>query len=237
MLASTIFIILKIRSLPIEAAREAKEVVQGLRRVAEAFRTGTVTTSFASYATTVSGSRYLQVASLREVTSFERHDEAALLWGALPLPDVLVEARLAVETTYYVDLDAPWRMTLEGNEVQVLAPRLAHNRPAPDVSSLALTVTKGSVLRDEEAVKTALLQNLTSLLERRAQASTNTVRDTARAATVGFVERWLADRFSDGRQHVVRVMFADEPARPVPTTAPQALDSGAVSLPVPPQRK
>lgn len=143
-----------------------------------------------------------------------------MLWGTLPLPDVLVEARLGVEYTYYVDLDSAWTMTLEGSEVRVQAPRLAHNRPAPDVSSLTFTVKVGSVLRDEEAVKQALLQNLSTLLEGRAQQSTSLVRETARVATATFVERWLSERYADGRQHVVRVRFADETAPPSIVSVP-----------------
>ncbi len=226
--ASAVFVILKIRSLPKEAARQAQVAIQGLQRVAEAFRTGTVTTAFTSFATTVSGTRYLQVASLRENALFERRDEAALLWGTVPLPDVLVEARLGVEYTYYVDLDGPWEMTLDGSEVRVRAPRLAHNRPAPDVSTLALTVKEGSVLRDEDAVKTALMGNLTSLLEGRARTNTSLVRETARSATAVFVERWLVERFSDGRAHVVRVTFQDEPAPPPRSTSAPAIEGARI---------
>ena len=222
--SSAVFVILKIRSIPMEAARQAQIAIQGLQRVAEAFRTGTVTTAFTSYATTVSGTRYLQVATLRENAHFERRDETALLWGTVPLPDVVVEARLGVEYTYYVDLDGTWKMTLDGTEVHVLAPRLAHNRPAPDVSSLALAVKEGSILRDEGAVKAALMTNLTSLLEGRARTNAALVRETARTATAAFVERWLVERFADGRAHAVRVVFEDEPAPPAAAIAPPSIE-------------
>ena len=187
-----------------------KEGLSGLARVAEGFRTGTITTSFVSYATELGGTRKLQLARLKQMELFERRDEALILWGALALPDVVVEARAPVEYVYDVDLDAPWQFQLDGAWVVVTAPGLEWNTPALDVSSLQFVVREGSVFRDEAAVKERLRANLTALLGRRVEDHVALVREVARRQTEGFVEKWLRERFADGAAHRARVVFADE---------------------------
>ena len=94
-----------------------------------------MTTSFISYATEVSGSSYLQFATLKEVEVFERSDEASALWGRIDLPDVIVQATAPVDYTYHLDLDGTWQLVLEGETIQVLAPRNRYNTPAWSASS------------------------------------------------------------------------------------------------------
>lgn len=203
-------------SAPAQAVRQTRELLEDARRIAEAFRSGTVTTSFASYATEVAGSRYLQFATLKQVEVFERKDQAALLWGHLALPDVVVEARAPVEYTYYLDLDAPWRFRLEGSTVLVEAPPIRWNAPAVDVSALRYEVRQGSVLRDEAAALEKLRQGLSELARRRAQDNVALVREVGRRKTEEFVEAWLRSRFSDAQAVRVRVSFPDEAPAPKP---------------------
>ncbi len=185
-----------------------------LREVAAAFRTGTVTTSFRGYATEVQGTTRLQFAELRETEVFERRDEAAILWGALRLPDVVVEARAPIAYTYFVDLEKEWRFQLEGQEVFVRAPAIEWNRPAVDVSALRYEVRAGSVFRDERLVQERLRDELTALALLRARQRLPFVRETGRRKVEAFVETWLVQRFSDGQAYRARVRFADEPAGP-----------------------
>lgn len=187
-----------------------KQGLSGLGRVAEGFRTGTVTTSFVSYATQIGGTRNLQVARLRQLEVFERRDEAVILWGALALPDVVIEARAPVEYVYYLDLDKPWQFRLDGPSVVVTTPALEWNTPALDVSSLQFVVREGSVFRDEAAVKERLRGSLTALLARRAGDHVALVREVARRQAEGFVDKWLRERFEDGAAHRARVGFAHE---------------------------
>ena len=70
------------RSLPAELAEGGRQALRDLREVAAAFRTGTVTTTFRSYATEVSGTTRLQFAELRQEELFERRDSEAVLWLA-----------------------------------------------------------------------------------------------------------------------------------------------------------
>ena len=210
------------RSLPAELAEGGRQALAELREVAAAFRTGTITTSFRGDATSVIGATRLQFAELRQLEVFERRDAAAVLWGALALPDVVVEARVPVTYTYYLDLDKEWHFRLADGIVFVTVPAVEWNRPATDVSALRFSVREGSVLRDEQLVVDRLRGELTPLLDRRARQNVGLVRETGRRKVEAFVETWLVQRFADGREYAARVVFADEPppAAPRPPALP-----------------
>ena len=219
--AGGLYVFRSVRSLPTDVVKEGKEVVRGLQALAQAFREGTITTSFASYATEVSGSNYLQFATLKQMEVFERKDQASLLWGQLALPDVVVEARAPVQYTYYLDLDKEWTFRLEGNRVDVVVPPIEFNTPAIDVSALRFTVREGSVFRDEDAVTAQLKQGLSTLAAQRAREHIPVVRELGRRKTADFVEKWLVARFRDGGDYRVRVAFADEPSPRPPGEPPR----------------
>jgi hypothetical protein len=205
-------------SLPAEIVEQGRGVLRDLKSVAEGFRTGTVTTSFASHATEVSGSTFLQFATLRQVEVFQRKDSTTLLWGQFSLPDVVVEARAPVEYTYYLDLNKPWNLRLEGDTILVSAPAIEFNTPALDASALRFEVREGSVFRDEAAVTEQLRRGLSSLAKLRARQHVVLVRETGRRRTEQFVETWLGRTFSDGSKHRAKVTFADEvPSAPSPS--------------------
>ena len=211
------------RSLPGEVVEGGRKALRDLREVAAAFRTGTVTTTFRSYATEVTGTSRLQFAELRQEELFERRDTEAVLWGALALPDVVVEARAPVTYTYYLDLDKEWHFRLEGKDVFVVAPRVECNRPSVDVSALRYEVSAGSVFRDEQLVQDQLRAELTGLTALRARQHLPLVREAGRRKVEAFVENWLVHRFSDGEGYRAQVRFADEP--PSPSVKPPALPS------------
>jgi uncharacterized protein with FMN-binding domain len=205
------------RSLPSDVIEGSR---QALREVAAAFRIGTVTTSFRSYATEVQATSRLQFAELRQLEVFERRDEAVVLWGAFRLPDVVIEARAPVAYTYFVDLDKPWSFRLEGQDVFVQAPVIQWNRPAVDVSALRYVVTAGSVFRDEALVQERLRDELTALALLRASQHVPLVREAGRRKVEDFVEGWLVQRFSDGNGYRAHVRFAGEPPS-APPSAPK----------------
>jgi hypothetical protein len=220
-----LYVVRSARTLPTEVIEGGRQALRDLREVAAAFRTGTVTTTFRGYATEVSGTTRLQFAELRQEELFERRDSEAVLWGALGLPDVVVEARAPVTYTYFLDLDKEWRSRLEGRDVLVVVPPVEWNRPAVDVSALRFTVREGSVFRDEQVALDRLRAELTPLLERRAREHVPLVRETGRRKVEAFVETWLVQRFADGGRYRARVVFGDEagaatpraPALPTPT--------------------
>jgi hypothetical protein len=211
-----LYVFRSVRSLPVEVAESGRKALSDLREVAAAFRTGSITTTFHGDATSVAGTTRLQFAELRQEELFERRDAAAVLWGALALPDVVVEARVPIAYTYFLDLDKEWRFKLEDGVVQVTVPRVEWNRPAPDVSALRFSVREGSVLRDEQLVLDRLRAELTPLLDRRARDHVPLVRETGRRKVEAFVETWLVQRFADGKQYRARVVFGDEATPPSP---------------------
>jgi len=211
-----LYLFRSVRALPGDVIEGGRRTLRELRDVAAAFRTGTVTTTFRSYATEVSGTTRLQFAELRQEEIFERRDSEAVLWGTLTLPDVVVEARAPVAYTYFLDLEKEWRFRLEGRDVLVVVPPVEWNRPAVDVSALHFEVREGSAFRDEQVALDRLRSELTPLLERRARAHVPLVREAGRRKVEAFVETWLVQRFADGGGYRARVLFGDEPAAATP---------------------
>ncbi|HET7292778.1 MAG TPA: hypothetical protein VFM88_10155 [Vicinamibacteria bacterium] len=211
--------LLVLRSLsraPGEALEKGRELASEMRRVAEAFRTGTLLTRFASEATRLNGTARLQFAELLQTELFERTDATSLFWGQLQLPDVVVEARAPVTYTYFVDFDKAWSFRLEGALLEATAPAIEFNTPAVDPSAIRYVVRQGSLLRDEAQALERLKAGLTELSRARARDHVPLVRDTGRRTIGEFVERWLRQGFEDGAAHRVRVRFADEPPQAPP---------------------
>ncbi len=209
------FVVIRMTQVPgdvISEGRElARDAIEGVERIAEAFRTGAVQTSFTSYATEISGSTFLQFATLDQTEVLERRDSATLLWGRLRLPDVMVEARVPVRYTYYLDLEDEWSLTLEGTTVHVLAPGVRANRPAVDASAIEYRVQAESVLRDEEAVLEQLRLRITDQLSARAGENIALVRELGRRRTADFVRTFLLSQFGeDVEAYRIEVRFRDE---------------------------
>ena len=216
--AVVVYVVRVTRDVPAAVLESGREALRDIREIAQAFRTGTVTTSFISYATEVSGSNYLQFATLKQVEVFERKDSAATFWGQLQLPDIVVRARVPVEYTYYVDFDKKWEFRLEGQSIRVTAPPIEYNQPALDASEIRFEVVEGSFFRSEGAALEGLRRGLTEASRTRARANVALVREMGRRRIGEFVEKWLARTFSDAPSYKVVVLFADE----VPRGKPEA---------------
>lgn len=189
--------------------------------IARAFRQGTLTTEFTSYATSLEGSRRLQVASLEAVETLSRRDRAAVLWGQLALPEVAVRASLPVTYTYYLDLEKPWRIDWEGETRTMLVqtPPLEWNRPAVDVSDMRLEVEQTHPLRDEAAAVERLRTAVSPWLEERAEKNLALVDATAREEVEGWVRSWVEAEY--GQVGEVKVVLGDGPATPDIDEMPQ----------------
>ena len=209
-----LFIFQNVAQAPGRAIEAGREVLGDLEKVARAFRTGNVRTSFISYATEVSGNSYLQFATLDQVEVLRREDRATVLWGQLELPEVIVEATAPVQYTYYLDLDDDWDFRLEADTVYVAAPEIRHNRPSIDASALRYEVRQGSVMRDEESALQKLQLGITQMSEQRARENVALIRELGRRKTGQFVETWLAGTLGLDGPVRVAVEFADE--RPAP---------------------
>jgi hypothetical protein len=196
----------------------AESALVAVRHLAEGFKSGQVETTLRSYGAELHGTSRFQFAELKQLESFERKDSTSLAWGAIPLPDVVVEARGTVIYTYFLDLQKRWDLKLSDRTVEVIAPAPEFGPPALDPSTLTFEIKKGSVLRDEEAVRKALQTGLSGLLSERAQAHLPLVRETGRKATEEFVRTFLLSRYDDASGLTVKVRFADE--SPAPSVKP-----------------
>jgi len=212
--AAGVYVFKSCRDLPGETLEKtgklAASVGQQIQQVASAFKQGTITTTFTSYATSISGSQYLQFATLSQQETFTRTDESSLLFGYIPLPDVIVEASAPVTYTYYLDLNARWDFELKDGVVYVTAPDIKFNKPALDISRMTYEVKKGSHLRNTEEAMENLRSSMTWMTYQKAKANIPLVRDTGRRQTESFVEHWLAKSFTDGKNYPVKVRFRTE---------------------------
>src|SRR2546426_615800 len=185
--AGAIFVFKSCRDLPGDVIGKAGHA---LADVAAAFKRGTITTSFVSYATSLSNNTYLQFATLKQMEIFTRTEEPSTAFGYIPLPDVVVEARAPVEYTYYLDLNAKWQLTLRDGVIHVLAPPIRFNKPAVDASAISYEVRKGYVKSAE--AQDNLKKSITGLVVLRAKDNIQLVRESGRKQTADFVEKWLS---------------------------------------------
>jgi hypothetical protein len=205
-----VYVLKSTLDIPRDVVSGGREALRDLTKIAEAFHTGTVTTTFISYATEASGSNYLQFATLKQMEIFERKESGTAIWGQLALPDVVVQAQAPVEYTYYLDLNGKWDMRLENHTVLVMVPEIQFNTPAIDASAIRYEVREGSIFRDEEEVLEKLRDGLMEMSRRRARDNIALIRELGRRKTEEFVQNWLAHTFPDGHAYHVEVRFTDE---------------------------
>ena len=190
-------------------------------KVARAFNEKTVRQEFTSHAAELAGTSRFQFATLREDETFKRAEAGSTAWGLIPLPKVVVEARAPVEYSYYVDFAGAWEFAREGSVLTVFPPPIMANPPALDVSALQFYTLEGSVWRNDGAVRDRLKDTLTTALRERAAKNAGLVREAGRQRLAEFVEKWLAEKFSDARDLRVKVVFPDE--RPLSPAEKSAL--------------
>ena len=200
------------RDLPGDVATRSGNIIRqvghAVADVAAAFNRGTITTSFVSYATSLTNHQYLQFATLKQMEIFTQTEAPSTGFGYIPLPEVVVEARVPVEYTYYLDLKGEWKFVLEGNVIHVFAPPVRFNRPAVDVSQLKYEVKKGYLKSDDAQQR--LHGSITSLVTLRAKDNVPLVKETGRKQTEEFIQTWLANAFPDGKDYPVKVYFPGE---------------------------
>ena len=192
------------------SGRLADKIGSRLADVASAFNRGTITTTFTSYATTMTGHQYLQFATLSQQERFTRADQSSTGFGYIPLPEVIVEADAPVTYTYYLDFKEPWEFQVRDHEILVLAPDVRFNKPAVDASRITYEVKKGSVLGDTKQATENLKSSITSMTLQKARSNVELVRETGRHQTEEFVRNWLARSFTDGTNYSVTVRFRKE---------------------------
>ena len=222
---SGLLVVRMLRDMPGAALDKGAELVKTLggeaAKVARAFNEQTVREEFISHAAELAGTSRFQFATLREGEIFQREESGSTAWGLIALPKVVVEARAPVEYSYYLDFAGPWEFTRTGQVLTVFPPAIAANPPALDVSALQFYTLEGSIWRDDGPVRERLKDTLTGALRKRADKNSGLVRETGRQRLAEFVEKWLAEKFSDGRDLRVKVVFPDE--RPLSPAEKSAL--------------
>lgn len=206
-----VYVFRSILAVPGTVVEAGGNLVGDLGDLAAAFRQGSVKTTFINHAARLSGGNKLVVAELRQSEIYTRTESSSVLWGALRLPDVVVEARVPVDYVYYLDLADPWEFELREHVLLVRAPSLSFSSPALDVSRLEYEVRESSLLRDEDEAISALQSGLTELSRQRADQQIPLVRETARKHTKRFVEAWISGTFDSAELYRIDVVFADEP--------------------------
>lgn len=196
----------------VKSGNAVREMGKAMAEVAAAFRRGTITTSFVSYATSITNQQYLQFATLKQMEVFTETEVRS--FGVVDF-EAIVEARAPVEYTYYLDLNGKWEFLVESNVMHVYAPPIRANKPAVDVSKLTYETKKYRPLLSSEAEK-RLKQNLTGLINLRARENIPLVKETGRKQVTEFVEKWLIRSFTDGNVYAVKVYFPGEKQRPLP---------------------
>jgi hypothetical protein len=186
----------------------ADRVSRAARDFISAFMQGTVSIEFKEYCAEVQTNLTLQVATLKQTEQFIRTDEATI--GDFPLPDVIISVTAPVDYTYFVDLDKKWEFKLQEKELTVIVPDPLFNRPSFDVSRMDWEVKKDSIFRRTRQIQEEFKKSLMPLAIRRGRAHLAVVRETARAQVAVFVERWLKERFTDGKQYQIKVCFQSE---------------------------
>ena len=211
---SALFVFKSCRDLPQDVVSSTGKSIEraghALSGLAAALKRGTVvTTSFVSYATSLSNHQYLQFSTLRQTEIFSRTESPITAFGYFALPEVVVEARAPVEYTYFLDLNDKWELLLQDNILYVFPPRIRYNKPAVDASAINYEVRRGYVKSAE--VQANLKNSLSDLVQLRAKENIPLIRESARKQTSDFVEKWLAKNFTDGQRYGVKVYFPDEP--------------------------
>lgn len=173
---------------------------------------------FTSYINSLQGQNQLQVAALNTQEEFCYVSEKKL-FHYVPGGVVEVVARVPCEITYYVELrDQEWTFYIRdrGRRLIVVAPPIKYNRPAIDLARYDLRVVKDSYIRDSEAVKKTLQDQIPALLDEIGNKNITAIRDSARISIKDFIEQWLLASFGDRpiiTPVVDRVYFADEEAQ------------------------
>ena len=191
-----------------------KELGTQAKSVAEAFQKGTIRQEFSSEAVNLTGTSHLQFATLHEKELFQREESGSTAWGLIPLPKVVVQAQAPVEYGYYLDFQSPWEFRQQDHLIVVRTPPISPNTPALDVSALTFFTLEGSVWRDAGAVRERLRETLTGTLAKRARENISLVREIGRQKVAEFVEQWLREKFGDGKDYRVKVIFPDEEPAP-----------------------
>ncbi len=170
---------------------------EALKNIAQSFSSGKVVNEFYDYITKIEGMNRLQVASLHSVDTFSKSDSKKIIWDLIDLPDVVIEIRVPVEYTYFVDLKKKWEFKWEENEQSIIAisPRIECGTPAADISKMKIIEREGSFLRDVESVREKLQSEMSMNLVSVAPKKIPFILEAARSEIKVFLNNWFFSHY------------------------------------------
>ncbi len=187
--------------------------VLGIRWVQNApgsFSQKKLKTSFVSYVSSVRGVKKIQLAEIQSVEVIERESKFSLFWNMIEMPDVVVQAKIPVFYSYYIDLSEPMTLRQTQGELWVEAPALRANPPTADVSAITFEVKKGSFFRNPKPVIEEVRQKITPLLIESAEQKKSLVLESAKQQLQDIIQLWLSQN-PEFRSQIqrIRIQFSE----------------------------
>jgi hypothetical protein len=197
--------------------RSTKEVGARIGRIAEQFRTGTITNRFLAAIPELSsaGTGHLELATAEVTETFSRSEERRIFWDWISLGETVTEIRVPVTYRYYVRLADPWRLEISGQTCVVHAPSLRPSLPpAIHTDKMEKKTERGWLGYNADQQMTELEKSVTPTLEAYARDERHLgfVREECRKTLAEFVKSWLLkeDYWRNDRFHTIVVLFEDE---------------------------
>lgn len=163
-------------------------------------------------ATKGEGSGNLEVASHETLAVFSETREKSYVWGKFSGGRTSVEIKVPVTYRYYVRLDDPWKIEINGAICTVLAPAIRPGLPpAIHTDRMEKRIDESWIRFDGRQMMDALERQMTPELNRRAVINIPLVREHSRKVVATFIQNWLLqEKQWHDRFHSVVISFADE---------------------------
>lgn len=163
-------------------------------------------------ATKGEGSGNLEVATHETLAVFSETREKSYVWGAVSGGITSVEIKVPVTYRYYVRLDDPWKIEINGAICTVLAPAIKPGLPpAIHTDRMEKRIDESWIRFDGRQMMDELEKQMTPELNRRAQTNILLVREHSRKVVSTFIKNWLLqDEQWHDRFHSVVVSFEGE---------------------------
>lgn len=163
-------------------------------------------------ATKSEGSGNLEVATHETLAVFTETKKKSYVWGAVSGGITSVEIKVPVTYRYYVRLDDPWKIEINGAICTVLAPKIRPGLPpAIHTDKMKKRIDEGWIRFDGRQMMDALEKQMTPELNRRAQTNILLVMEHSRKVVASFIKNWLLqEKQWHDRFHSVVVSFEGE---------------------------
>ena len=225
-LFTSLYIFQSLRSAPGDAVDKTAQIVgdvidkgaNAVVQVVKAMRNGTAITEFRNSNISVSAINKLQVAELSATENFTKQDFPAFL------PSVEVDITIPVTYVYTVDFTQEWNITVDsssnGVRINVIAPNIQYNTPAPDISKMRQRVIKSSVVRNEQKLQEQLRQEVSLKLKVKALDNIPLITEIARRGIKEHFSTWFYSKYTSLDETIfpIEVLFENEVPKAAPST-------------------